>query len=310
MAMHRSLYLLVCSLWAATVWGDAPAEKTPVQIEKKADSVSLSMNGKTVWKFNHRASEGKPFFHPLATTDGKVLTDLRPDDHRWHRALWFSWKMINGVNYWEEDRKTGESDGRTTLLDVTRTVSPDQVVTLEMKLAYAPAQGDDVMTEKRVVKVHPPDAGGVYRMDWETVFTALGSDVVLDRTPPPGQPDGRDWGGYAGYSVRMAKPVGGGAFLNSEGVAGAKANRAKARWMSYSAPDGGGMLIMDHPSNLRHPVTWYLVESMPYFGPAVIHDAPHTIKAGRSLRLRYRLVVYPKAQDAVGAEKEWAAWIQ
>ena len=29
------------------------------------------------------------------------MTADRPPDHIWHHGLWFSWKFINKVNYWE-----------------------------------------------------------------------------------------------------------------------------------------------------------------------------------------------------------------
>ena len=66
--------------------------------------------------------------------------------------------------------------------------------------------------------------------------------------------------------------------------------------------------MLDHPENLRHPARWYMVPKMSYMSPAVIHDGPHTIKAGETLRLRYRAIVYPDTLDAAASEKEWAAW--
>ncbi|MCK4565509.1 MAG: PmoA family protein [Verrucomicrobia bacterium] len=280
-------------------------------IAETSDSISLSMEGKTIWLLNHCKEEGKPYFHPLATTAGQVFSNLRPQDHPWHRGLWFSWKKINDVNYWEEDRKTGQSEGLTQLLRIQRSVSPDKTVTLKMDLAYAPAKtGTVVMTEERTVILHPPDGSGAYRIDWSAKFHALEAGVVLDRTPLQNQPRGKSWGGYAGFSLRMNKAVLGGTFLNSEEVSGSGANRQSARWLSYTAPQGGGILMLDHPANLRYPSKWYFVEDMPFMTPAVIHDAPHTIKAGETLNLRYRLIVYPGQLNAGAAEKEWVDWIR
>ena len=47
---------------------------------------------------------------------------------------------------------------------------------------------------------------------------------------------------------------------------------------------------------------------MPYFSPAVIHDAPLTLKAGESLTLRYRLVVLPETETKEQAEAYWKEW--
>lgn len=72
----------------------------------------------------------KPFLHPLRTVGGVPLTVFQPSDHVWHRGVWFSWKYIDGINYWEEEpvRTDGEirslSEGRTQ-------VAGNEVVTLD-----------------------------------------------------------------------------------------------------------------------------------------------------------------------------------
>lgn len=274
-----------------------------------ANSISRTSNGLPLWTLNHNEDEGKPYIHPLASANGKILSGLRPDDHPWHRALWFSWKFINGVNYWEEDRKSGKSDGRTTLLDTRRTELPSGAVRVEMELTYAPAAtGDQVLDESRTLEIHPLDAEGAYRIDWSSQFRALEHDVILDRTPIPGEPGGKDWGGYAGYSLRMNQEVAGGVFINSEGQTGSGTHRQPARWLAYSKPEVGGVLFLEHPTNLRYPAKWYVAEGMPYFSPSVIHDASHTIKAGDSLGLKYRLVIRPSAVVPDFAEQEWKQW--
>lgn len=292
-------------LTQGTEW--VKAEPDGIQPTKVA--ISMRMNGKVLWTLHHDPEEGKPYIHPLATTTGQVFSALRPKDHPWHRALWFSWKHINGVNYWEENPATGKSKGQTLLLSTKHQISPDRKVRVDMKLAYAPAGGTNhIMREIRSVVISPPDKDGAYSIDWVSEFRALKNDVVLDRTPLPGQPNGKNYGGYAGYSVRMNKDVSGGTFLTSEGLSGSKSHRQPARWAMYSAPQGGSLLFMDHPDNLRHPAKWYVAEAMPYFSPSVIHDRPHTIKAGGSLHLRYRLRVHPTAIGAAAAQTEWSQW--
>ena len=167
-----------------------------------------------------------------------------------------------------------------------------------------------IMTEKRMVTVYPPDDSRAYAIDWSAEFHAREVDVVLDRTPLAGQPGGKSWGGYAGFSLRMNKTVLGGTFSNSEGISGAEANRKAARWLSYFTPEGGSVLMLDHPDNLRHPVKWYFVENMPLMTPAVIHDVPHTIPAGKTLTLRYRMIIYPGKLSEKTADSAWKDWIR
>ncbi len=277
------------------------------EVVEKEHAVTMLKDGEPLWTYHHDPAEGKPYFHPMASVDGTMFTDLRPKDHPWHRGVWFSWKMINGVNYWEENRKTGKSSGETRHVNVKRKVSDDKNVRFEFEIDYAPAGSDAVvMKESRVVSVSPPGKAGMYTIDWSSTFRALGDDVTLDRTPVPGQPGGKGWGGYAGWSVRMNKQVKGGVYVNSEGVKGA--DRKPATWMLFHAPAKGSLLFMDHPDNLNYPSKWYLNSGMPYFSPAVIHDAPHTIKAGQALALRYRLVVAPGTLSNETAEAAWKGW--
>ena len=280
-----------------------------VEVDEAEHALSARLDGRTLWTFHHDPKEGKPYFHPLSSVDGTMFTDLRPDDHPWHRGIWFSWKFINGVNYWEEDRQTGESAGRTLLLSAVQTVSKGRTVRIDMDLAYAPAGTvEHVLWESRAVEVSPPDTNGAYTIDWASEFRALEEDVVLDRTPLPGEPGGKDYGGYAGWSVRMNADVRGGTFRNSEGKSDRTAHRQPAAWMLFTASEGGSLLFMDHPENLGYPSKWYVAEGMPYFSPALIHDGPHTIKAGETLRLRYRIVVLPEGIGTPVAPAGWLGW--
>ena len=54
---------------------------------KRSDSAVALMRGdQTVWQFNHGTDLHKPFFHPVATMDGQVLTWNSPSDHAWHHG--------------------------------------------------------------------------------------------------------------------------------------------------------------------------------------------------------------------------------
>ncbi len=58
-----------------------------------------------------------PHFEILATTDGRNTVWVAPPDHVWHYGMWFSWKFINSVNFWEIDPTTGLQQGRSEILD-------------------------------------------------------------------------------------------------------------------------------------------------------------------------------------------------
>jgi hypothetical protein len=273
---------------------------TQFQWQRQPGSAALLHHGRVVWQFNHGTNATKPFFHPVTLLDGPVLTWDRPPDHPWHHALWFSWKFINRVNYWEEDPKTGVSQGQTRWREPQIETRPDFSARIVMDLSYQPANGQPVLTEHRVVEISPPDNGDTCHQDWTMTFTAADKDVVFDRTPLPGEPGGQPWGGYAGLSVRFAKELQDARALTPNGqveFAGGR-YRGRAAAMDYTGVFEGreaGIAILDSAANINSPSPWYAIcdSSMRYFSPAVIQNKPRTLKAGRSFTLRYRVVIHP-----------------
>ena len=106
-------------------------------------SIALLSSERIVWQLNYRKQEGRPYFHPLSLTDGTELTWLRPADHPWHRALWFSWKYINGFNYWDPELP----EGQTEVVDLKTKLRTDYSAQIEMSISYHPVKKPAVLTE-------------------------------------------------------------------------------------------------------------------------------------------------------------------
>ena len=268
--------------------------------KRDADSVALLQRDQLIWRFRCGKDEAKPAFHPVALPGGPVLTCFRAEDHPWHRGLWFSWKFINGLNYWEEDKVTGASEGRTEWRGVKIDTRPDFTARIAMDLSYRPTNGQPVLTEQRVVEVSAPDAQGAYHLDWTMTFKALGNDVLLDRSPIPGEPEGKGYGGYAGLSVRFAQVLTNVQAMTSSGpIAFTNGTyRGKAMATDYAGTLENreiGIAMVDHPDNLNSPSPWYIIDNkmMKYFSPAVLCYHPHTLKAGEAMTLRYRVIAHP-----------------
>ena len=280
--------------------------------ERHEGTLGLRRGEQLLWRFNFGTNQAKPCFHPVAVAGGPVLTWYRPADHPWHHALWFAWKFINGVNYWEEDPKTGFVAGVTEWKTPRIETRPDFSSRIVLDLSYHPAKGQPVLTEQRIIEISPPDAQGIYFQDWTLTFTALGEDVKFDRTPLAHEPGGQPYGGYAGLSVRFAADLKDARAITSQGPIEFKDGRyrGKATAMDYSGrveDFAAGIAILDHPQNLNAPSPWYAINDgvMRYFSPAVICYQPHTLKAGEKMTLRYRLIVHPESWDAERLQREW-----
>ncbi|MFO8015007.1 MAG: PmoA family protein [Phycisphaerae bacterium] len=319
----RNLVVVLASVLGAAIAlcptplraGEAPAKFRLRMVPGK--HVALMGPEGVLWQFNFDKALHLPHFHPVATLDGRTLTWDSPPDHAWHHALWFAWKFVGGVNYWELDRETGRSPGVTAWHFPRVLPYADGSARIEMGLTYRPAgtEGDPVMTERRLLETSPPGADGVYHLDWTSTFTAGNRDVKLDRTPLAGEPGGKDWGGYAGLSVRLAKDLTDRAAVSSDGPVELEGDkyRGKHTAMGYAGILGGkpaGIAILDHPKNLNAPTPWYVIVGKPmsFFSPAVLCYKPHTLKAGESMTLRYRVLVHPGRWDAARLKKEYEAF--
>ncbi|WP_075591127.1 DUF6807 family protein [Labilibacter marinus] len=286
--------------------------KKKLKWKKEETSLTLYNNRQLVWQYNFNKAEGKPYFHPLSTVGGTNLTWLRPKDHPWHRAVWFSFKYINGVNYWEEDRKTGISKGATELKTVNYELSKNNEASIKLELSYHPPGESEVLKEQRSVFVSPPNKDGSYYIDWSSEFEAVADEVVLERTPVPGEENGKKFGGYAGISARLNKNLWDAKVFNAKGVSD-NLHGTASEYMTFQAKNLKGedvsMTIFDHPDNPRFPNKWYVENSTKhpfyYYSPAFIFDSKLTLKKGEKLTLKYRLLVSPEGYNQ---EKLTAVW--
>ncbi|NLF70056.1 MAG: hypothetical protein GX575_13520 [Candidatus Anammoximicrobium sp.] len=296
-------FLVLLAAVAASAEPDAGWRQTP-------HSLALLRGGQVVWQFDYKKDKGKPYFHPVTIAGSDPVTDLRPADHFWHKAIWFSWKTINGLLYWEEDPKTGKSPGVTEVVEAQATPRDDQSARIELTLSYHPPGQPTVLAEKRIVEVSAPTAAGAYQIDWLSTFTAGDADVVLDRTPIAGEPNGVSWGGYAGLSLRLAPALRSWQFSDSEGPV--KDVTKQARWIAFSGPvkdsPAAAIVVLEHPTSFRHPTPWYLIPGMPYFSPAILYRGPYTLPAKQSLTLKYRILLQPAGADRDAIERQWQSF--
>jgi hypothetical protein len=306
---------------------------SPTRAEWQRDEKALAWKSgdAVVWQFNFDpASSGKPFFHPLGAVDGANVTARGPIDHPWHYGLWFSWKYINGKNYWEEDRVSGKPAGKTAWTAPVIATEPDGSATIKMALTYINHDIPRVdIVESREIAVSAPDAAGSYTIDWKARFIAGPDGALLDRTPMPGEPRGANNGGYAGMSIRMdpATPAyvsteGPVTTFTADGMPGQTRPGDRARpnvpAMGFNfSKDGktGSIAFLSDPKNSDgKPATWYLINTPRQNPPfhfadqTVLAPKPIQLAPGEKLELRYRFILSRAAQTPESLKAAFAAW--
>ncbi|MEP6730981.1 MAG: DUF6807 family protein [bacterium] len=284
------------------------------------DSVSIAWmsKGAMVWRFSFDPKNGKPFFHPLAVGDGPSFTNFKPEDHPWHYGLWFSWKYINHVNYWEEDRTSGQAAGSTRWSTPVIDARTDGSAKITMSLSYIRASGDTDLTEMRVIDVSAPTSDGSYTIDWDMRFKAGKDGAVLDRTPMPGEPNGVVNGGYAGFSVRLAAlPLRMAVVTSDSSVTDYVSDRARpfasavAGNFSDAEKDVGGIAILSDTANMRGKSPWYVINTRKDFQficAAVLAPAVRALAAGEEWRLRYRVALQRSAWTTAALNDAMKSW--
>ncbi len=65
--------------------------------------------------------------------------------------------------------------------------------------------------------------------------------------------------------------------------------------------------MFDHPGNLNHPTVWHC-RNDGWAGASVNAEAPHTIRPGQPLRLRYRLYLHSGDAIQSGAARRYAEY--
>jgi type 1 glutamine amidotransferase len=240
----------------------------------------------------------KPHFHPLISPNGTLLTAESPKDHLWHMGLWFSWKYIDGLNYWEY---TGDftmhiSQGMTEIQSVMVDSTRQGEYHFDLNILYHPWDKKDqpVMKEVQCITVSAPKADKSYWIDYDLTFTAL-KDILIDRTPILGEPNGQSWGGYSGMSIRMN--VGFKDIRYFSGSGDTIPYGDHQRWVACEFNNGQGsreqVIIFDHPDNPRYPSPWYCINDpstpMYYFSPAILYKEPLKLKKDEILHLKYRI---------------------
>jgi len=284
-------------------------------------SLSALLDGKSLWTYHYSADNNVPYFHPVNLPNGPTLTNFAPADHPWHRALWFCWKTINGVNYWEwaVPHKPSEKDldphsvpaGWNRFAGNEKFETSDAGATITMQIDYGTSD-TTLLKEQRRIITSSPRQDGSYTIDWHMTFTALDQQLTFDRTPP-----NKTGGGYAGLSYRAPDTVKDVRVVDSEGRKNLDARGPISRWLDASAvidPAFGpaGLTIICHPNNERYPSYWHLWarEGGLYANPSMIFDGAYTLAPGKSFHLGYRILVHKGYGDPAKVEQELQAFEQ
>ena len=244
----------------------------------------------------------RPYFHPLRTLKGNIVSGFRPHDHRWHHGLSVTCANLSGHNFW--GGPTYVRDGGYVQLDnVGWQLSENQ----RMGYSDHPNEnsgwtefidwrfnGPTLMKEIRRCFFSVDNTADFWQIKWS-------SEVSIPKKQEPlvwGSPttQGRDNAGYGGLFWRGPRDFIGGQILMSDNRQGADLMGQTSPWLAYSGQhdetdDYSTLIFVDGNRNPRHPTPWFVRNNTPMVCPYFAFHEEYEQQAGEVLRLNYQIII-------------------
>lgn len=252
--------------------------------ERSGSELSIMDDESPVLTYHHGGELYKPYFHPIYTPNGSIVTDDAPGDCPYHHGLCFAWEDVDGVNYCRETDCDESERGRIVHREFRDKVANGHSAHFTVVNDWIAPDDSKSIEEICRTRVYQPQEDRQL-IDLEYNFCAQSRDVSINSSS---ESQGLC---LRGAEMEYRKVT------NSEYSIGQSEVSGKAgKWCSLNgvlSDEAIGVAIFDHPSNLGHPAPFYaLDETVGFVSTSFAYAKPHTITAGETLTLKYRIVVY------------------
>lgn len=305
------------------------ASATAFSVHESDDRLEIRKGDRAILTYRY-GGVSRPFFHPVLAPGGAELTRRWPileaapgeeKDHPHQKSLWFAHGAVNGHDFWIE----GKNAGRIVQKSIVHELADEASVRVWTTNDWVASDGSRVMTDHRVIDF--AERGGRRYLDFAVKMLATDGDLVFGDTKE----------GTMAFrvtpSLRVVGPVAKGHLQMDTGLRDGEAWGTRAAWLHAQGPALGapdteasriGVVIFDHPSNLRHPTWWHArTYGLLAANPFGIHDftkpskdpqprgsGRYELAAGRSLTLRYRFLLHRGTLEAADIQTEYDAYAQ
>jgi hypothetical protein len=260
----------------------------------------LRWNNQGLTSYRAHRSQKYPYMFPVAgPATGLSLTTESSLPWPHHRSLLFACDRVNGGNYWHDDFEKGQVISTGPKLGKTTKESVEILDSCDWQKPGGPV----VMSDQRRITVRIPSERLRF-IDWEIEWLAR-EDVTIQKT------------NHSLFSIRAAldiTPNGGGNLVNAGGETGEKGTFGKkSAWCGFFGRRGGvveGIAIFDHPRNPWSPCPWF-TRDYGFISPTPFYfiENPWQLAAGKSVKLRYRVVLHAGDPKEAGLSRLYQEWI-
>lgn len=239
----------------------------------------------------------RPYFHPLRTLGGRLVSLYRPHDHVWHKGIALSLPNVGSENFWGGTtyrRGTGygqyDNDGSMRHRAFTGVEDEGARVGAAHDLDWVTQAGADMFTERRRFAVVAGDAE--WTLLFQTAFTNVSGEPVVMGSPTT---EGRDNAGYGGLFWRGPRSFTDGVVRVPGRTGGDELMGVRAPWMAYTGrhdeEDGSSTVVF--VDGAEAPRAKWFVRANPFAAicPAPFFDTEVTVAPDETLSFRYAVVI-------------------
>jgi hypothetical protein len=280
---------------------------------RRDGSVSCGWRDTELFRYVYRPAEPelespRPYFHPVRTLGGDLVSLYRPHDHVWHKGIAWSLCEVGGLNFWggpsyRRDRGYVQLDnnGRMRHDRFTELGRRDRDVVIDDRLSWVTPQNEVWILERRQITVSVLPDAEAWRLRFGTTMRNVSGRVI-----PLGSAttQGRDNAGYSGLFWRGPRSFSGGTAVTEKGPGGDELMGIRAPWLGYTGRhDGSGrdstLLFVDDPQNFCYPSEWFVRTSVyACVCPAPFFSVEYPLAAGQDLTLAFDVIVADGALDS------------
>jgi hypothetical protein len=291
------------------------------------ESLSLKQTGKAITLMRsetpiltYRVAEVSPpkgvdpiynrsgFIYPMHAPSGGIVTGIHPADHYHHIGLWHAWVNTKyddkkGPDFWNLGGRTGRI--RHTKVKETRDAG---FTVIQEHLGYL----DGIKAKPTVILNETLSVDASFVDGANVIDYAMTQKNVTKK--PLTFPAYRYGGGLA-YRAPHSWNKKNSDYLTSEGLDRTNSHATRARWVAMHGPAEKGkgkdatVAIFCHPKNHDAPQrirTWD--SGKMFFNYVPVQETGWSIQPGKSITLRYRIIISDGISNTKNLEHRWKAY--
>ena len=299
-ALKNSVFIFLIVLTASC--GPSSEKLSPFSFEESEQGVELFEDGKPVFFYQKepKSLNGEyicnNYIHPLYALNGDTITEEFPDDHPYHRGIFWSWHQL-----YINDQSIGDGWIMENIFQEVDEVGFDpnkNSATLNLNVVWKSAlfkNSKAFINESTSIVVHQLKSG-IRRIDLEISLKALVPGVSIGGSD--------DEKGYGGLCARIKLPENL-VFTAGEGPVTPDILQVIAgSWMDFSGSfgtsgDQNGLAILCHPDTPNYPAPWILRQKTSMQNIVFPGRERAEIAMDHPTILKYRLIVHAGNADEV-----------